>query len=339
MEIMRLFAAFLLAISVFGQSEPPSPAPRPAAHASQKKAESERSKAAADEDATKQLTSAINRLTAEIASENEQRSRTPNNDKPPSNWWAIANSILITLFTAVLAVVAVLQWRAMDRQANIADRQTEIADKQTEIAEEQLELTKTAQAIQDLDRFHGDNRYAEQLALAKENAATTKQTADAALLNARAVINSERPWIVVSTETPSENHFCFKAKCYGRTPAKIIENYGQYLVTRGSRKLPLPPQYQPNNSVAYPRFFTRDDGSLTVFDFPVTAIRDNNQLMWEPIANLNDTLWFFGKIVYTDPVSKEVDGSPILHVTSWCFSYSTGGYVFKDGPPDYNIYT
>jgi hypothetical protein len=206
---MRLFALVLIMFFAFRQqSQPPTPTPTPppSAHANQKKPRPEQQQTRPDDQTTENLTTAIQQLTAEIAAYNQQQSGTPYKDESSAKWWSIGNSLLITLFTAVLAIVAVLQWKAMRRQADIADTQANIS-------KEQLAITKAAEALHKEEKWtevtegirerrRSDERYTEQLELAKDNAATAKQSADAAQVSAKLAKDalrlqelSEKQWI------------------------------------------------------------------------------------------------------------------------------------------------
>jgi hypothetical protein len=200
---MRLCVVLLFATFTFVQSQPPTPTPTKTAHANQKKTTPEQSQRTANDEATKQLTSAINQLSAVIAARNQQQSGTPYEDKSPAKWWTIANTILITVFTGALAGVAVFQWLTMRRQADIADRQTGIIGKQAEIAADQLAITKAADARYDTEKMaeeiegirerrRSDERYTEQLELAKENTTIAKKAADAANRNIDLIVNKEK---------------------------------------------------------------------------------------------------------------------------------------------------
>jgi hypothetical protein len=200
---MRLFLPLFLTFFAVGQqSQAPVPTPAKTVHNHQAKGNSKEKKPSSSDEATKQLASAINQLTAEIVARNQAQSRTPDPTQTQADWWTKANTISIPVFTLALTVLAFLQWRAMHRQANISDKQAGIAekqngiaDKQREIAAEQLQITKTAEV-------HGDERYAEQITLAGANASAAKQSADAALQLAQATKrsvklqeNTQRQWV------------------------------------------------------------------------------------------------------------------------------------------------
>jgi hypothetical protein len=217
---MRPFPLLLLALFTFGQhSQPPSPTPSKATHVKQEKSKPEEQQTERNERAAKELTSAILQLRAEIAAWNQQQAAAANKDDASAKWIR-RNAFAVTFFTAILAVVAILQWRAMHRQANIADRQTALAEKQTEIGEkqadiaaEQLRITQAAETRRDLEKMEEENkrgvenqiadkRYLEQLTLAKDNAYAAKKSADAAQASTKVAVEllklqevAQKQWI------------------------------------------------------------------------------------------------------------------------------------------------
>lgn len=180
------FALFFTLFAVNQQSQPPSPAPRKPAHTNQSGASPEQKKTSANDQTTTDLISAMNQLTAAMAAENQQQSREQTDKKSPSDGWAIANAILVTIFTGALAILAFLQWKAMHRQADIYDRQREILDKQAEISAKQLSIIESEKDV-------ANQRYSEQLELATKQANTARQSADV-------LIASERAWVSVTID-------------------------------------------------------------------------------------------------------------------------------------------
>jgi hypothetical protein len=79
----------------------------------------------------------------------------------------------------------------------------------------------------------------------KEQTQASKVAADAALLNAQAVINAERPWLVVSVDPDKGNPELFRFGCLnqGRTPAKVISVSVKACFVKDQYALPIPPDY------------------------------------------------------------------------------------------------
>jgi hypothetical protein len=71
-------------------------------------------------------------------------------------------------------------------------------------------------------------------------ALAAKAGAEAALLNAQAVINAERAWIVIDVESPAPNQFNFIATNTGRIPADVKSIWATSIVTKNREKLNVP---------------------------------------------------------------------------------------------------
>ncbi len=94
------------------------------------------------------------------------------------------------------------------------------------IAEQARETAKATQAVRDSIPLQRD-------------------AANAALLNAEAVINAERPWVVVFYHSWKDGTFGFSAANKGRTPANIISFAVGYTCLSNAKQLPPEPEYGP----------------------------------------------------------------------------------------------
>jgi hypothetical protein len=118
-DVSRLILVAVAAVGVvYSQSQPPSPTPREAQHTDENKTHPEQAKDTTDDNSTNRLITAIDKVSAEIAAGNQQESRAYGKDKAPTDWWAVASTVLMTIFTGALAWLAYLQWGAMKSQAN-----------------------------------------------------------------------------------------------------------------------------------------------------------------------------------------------------------------------------
>jgi hypothetical protein len=179
-----------------------------------------------------------------------------------------------------------------------------------------------------------------------------KASADAALLNAQALINAERPWIIVTAKRKDDNDvFMVYGELQGRTPAKIISGWGNHIIVPeilGERStaidnLPDEPPYKPEGTeIPYEILAVPGQTPFSIYVFPVyTRIKPNFEL-WRKIENFEEVLFLFGRLVYTDTLTKDPDGKPTEHETRWCFKYIPSkpeGMITKSGKPSYNRYT
>jgi hypothetical protein len=183
-----------------------------------------------------------------------------------------------------------------------------------------------------------------QTSSAEAAAGAAAECARAALLQAQAIIHSERPWILVTVE-PSrikENSFTVIATNRGRTPARIIETSDRSRITIDEMHLPGTPEYRneersapftliillPGESTAI-KLFCRDD---------VKGLCDSGE-GFKRIETWEEKVFLYGKVVYEDLIAPA--GSQV-HESNWCYWYIHGrqksGLVIA-GPPEYNLRT
>jgi hypothetical protein len=103
-------------------------------------------------------------------------------------------TLLLAVFTAVLAIVSIGQGYFLRQQSH-------------HLQVHGVELRRLASA-------------------ARDNAEAAKSAADFALLNAKAVINAERAWIMVQPTSHKREVYTFTAGNVGQTPAKLIRSFG-----------------------------------------------------------------------------------------------------------------
>lgn len=136
--------------------------------------------------------------------------------------WTISDRLsliydVVTIIAATVAILALMQIRAQAKAMREQLDQMKAAGKQTDdliaVARDQAKALGTA-------------------------AKAAQESADAALLNAQAIINSERPWVFVRAEISPDNilpapgsqsmlpsYIAFSTVNSGRTPAEVIYGY------------------------------------------------------------------------------------------------------------------
>jgi hypothetical protein len=169
-------------------------------------------------------------------------------------------------------------------------------------------------------------------------------SAQAALLNAQAIIDSGRPWLLISAEASrsSENSFTVMATNRGRSPAKIISSVEQIVIAVDETHLPIPPAYKtvepggpfvpiillPGESTVI-KPFSRDD---------LKAICETKETL-KRVEYWEEKVYIYGKVVYRDLIATTDKQD---HETAWCCWYIHGrqksGLVVA-GPPEYNLHT
>lgn len=166
-------------------------------------------------------------------------------------------------------------------------------------------------------------------------------SAQAALAQTQAIVDSERPWIVVRVE-PSltkENSFRVMATNRGRTPAGIISLVDQVRIAVDETNLPESPEYEsvksgarqepivllPSESVAIKAFSREDVRSVCKTTEEFEKIE-----LWEM------NIFLYGRVTYRDLMASP---EKQLHETDWCYWYIHGekkSALSIAGSPEYN---
>lgn len=186
-----------------------------------------------------------------------------------------------------------------------------------------------------------DEQFAQQLQV-------SQNAANAALLNATAIINSERPWIVVTLIRHENAKYYFKGgeqevfgirytpvfKNYGRTLAQIISIRICSRVINSIESLPAVPEYVDGLPAAFqnalliiPRGRWKDEYT----DVSVIVLPEQ----FENIKSGRQLFICFGRIEYRDVLKPDV-----LHETrfSFVYRYRINDFVIE-GPSGYTKYT
>ena len=193
-------------------------------------------------------------------------------------------------------------------------------------------------ALSTLKKVERQTRVAEAMVEAAAN------SAQAALLHAQAVVDSERPWLVITVEPSinNKNAFTVLATNRGRTPARIISTLEGVKIAPDEAQLPETPEYDEVVSSAplVPiilltgesttlKSFSRDDASA----LPKTQEEVRRLETWD------DKIFIHGKVTYWDLIAPP---DQQIHTTDWCCWYIHGrqksGLVIA-GPPKYNLHT
>jgi hypothetical protein len=146
-----------------------------------------------------------------------------------------------------------------------------------------------------------------------------QDAASAAKLSAYAVIRSERPWIVITVESPRTNEFTFRATNAGRTPANIVAMWAGELRVDRDEVLNLPEGYY-NEEHLFGSFtgLLPSTATCTIGSYSIETLRrlDSTEMWINSIANSISTVYFWGRISYRDVFNVE----PIAHhETKWLY--------------------
>ena len=181
-----------------------------------------------------------------------------------------------------------------------------------------------------------------------EVGAATAQAAldasDAALAQNQAMVEAERPWILITIEPflTMENSFKVMATNRGRTPARIVGTVDLVGVAPDETHLPETPVFDndepgtllepvillPGESLGIRRFSRGD----------VPLICKTREEM-ETIERWEEKIFVFGRVTYRDMISVP---DKKLYQTDWCCRYIHGekeSAMVVSGPPKYNKHT
>jgi hypothetical protein len=147
----------------------------------------------------------------------------------------------------------------------------------------------------------------------------TRRAAEAALLNAQAVIVAERPWMIVDLVTPTDIagiHPIYDISCFnrGQTPARITDcRMGHRFIDDPERLTLTASDYHPV-VMPFPTLKASDKG------FRATRVIPGE--IWKERSQEDKFIMFFGYTLYEDVFPTEENGGFGKHETHWCFAYS-----------------
>jgi hypothetical protein len=181
-------------------------------------------------------------------------------------------------------------------------------------------------------------RHTEAGAAAAQAALDTAQTA---LTQTQAIVNSERPWIVVRVE-PSltkENTFRLMATNRGRSPARIVSLVDQVQIAVDETNLPAAPEYENTKPAARPEpIVLLPSESVAIKTFSRDDVRGicKTTEEFERIELWEKNIFLYGRVSYRDML---VSSEKPAHETDWCYWYIHGdkkSALSIAGTPEYN---
>jgi hypothetical protein len=156
--------------------------------------------------------------------------------------------------------------------------------------------------------------------------------AKAALLSVQAVINTERPWIVVRVERKGGSEFIFTATNVGRTPAEIVAIQTSIpTFVEAKAGLPETPQHANNILDINEPFLLPPTDTTNLVRFNINAWGEHRMA---GVTSGRVSAFIFGRIAYLD-LTEKATGVHTVHETCWCRWYVPvkGGNFINDGYP------
>lgn len=199
-------------------------------------------------------------------------------------------------------------------------------------------------AIQTLKKIERQGKYAESAAdaAAKSSDAAAK-SAEAALLHAQAIINAERPWVLI-TIVPSrsiENGFTVIATNRGRGPAQVTAAVDEIRIAVDETQLPPVPEYRPQDAeVPFVSIILLPGEFMNLKSFCRDDVKPlcGSDEAFRRIENWEERIFLYGTVTYRDLAAP---ADMPAHETGWCCRYIHGrqksGLVMA-GSHEYNVH-
>jgi hypothetical protein len=172
------------------------------------------------------------------------------------------------------------------------------------------------------------------LGILKDHADHFYKLAEATSLNAKALINSERPWVDVIPIEVGPGEWRFEATNHGRTPAEIVSTCCRFEI-KLIDGLTEPPLYK-DRAEPYKRFiFPRESPPVPVGTMPITMMLAACPQESDVLSGAQ-TFVIVGRVVYYDVLNRI--GPP--HETRYCYGWNfRDNSLFSMGPSEYHGHT
>lgn len=177
----------------------------------------------------------------------------------------------------------------------------------------------------------------EQAAIMERQTKAAEDTAKSALLNAQAVINSERPWVSFFA-THSQGVYTFRAANMGRTPAEII-SYSKNVIFADPSALTSEPKYGteivPPLTILAPGKGLNDQ-NLELATYDVASLITNNPDHAISLIAGKEAIILLFRIFYRSTLAQLTS---IPYETRMCFVWRPNSPPEVGGPTQYNRHT
>ncbi|MGA9587731.1 MAG: type II secretion system protein [Terracidiphilus sp.] len=166
------------------------------------------------------------------------------------------------------------------------------------------------------------------------------QCANAALESSQAIVDSGRPWIVVTVEPflTVEHGFKVMATNRGRTPARILAKSDCVKIAPDETKLPATPDFESGKSATpFEPIILLPGESAGIRPFRRADVRSYcaSDEQFKRVEKWEEKLFMFGRVIYRDLISPLDQPN---HETDWCcwYVYGDKDALVIAGPPEYN---
>jgi hypothetical protein len=166
------------------------------------------------------------------------------------------------------------------------------------------------------------------------------QCANAALESSQAIVDSGRPWIVVTVEPflTVEHGFKVMATNRGRTPARILAKSDCVKIAPDETKLPATPDFDSGKSATpFEPIILLPGESAGIRPFRRADMRSycSSDEQFKRVEKWEEKLFMYGRVIYRDLISPLDQPN---HETDWCcwYVYGDKDALVIAGPPEYN---
>ena len=166
------------------------------------------------------------------------------------------------------------------------------------------------------------------------------QCANASLESSQAIVDSGRPWIVVTVEPllTVEHGFKVMATNRGRTPARIMAKADCVKVVTDETELPAVPDYDSGKSATpFEPIILLPGETAGIRPFRRTDVRSYcaSDEQFKRLEKWEEKLYVYGRVIYRDLISPMDQPN---HETDWCcwYVYADKDALVLSGPAEYN---
>jgi len=166
------------------------------------------------------------------------------------------------------------------------------------------------------------------------------QCANAALESSQAIVDSGRPWIVITIEPflSVEHGFKVMATNRGRTPARILAKADCVKIAKDETELLSPPDYDSGKSATpFEPIILLPGETAGIRPFRRSDVRSycSSDEQLKRLERWEEKLFVYGRVIYRDLISPMDQPN---HETDWCcwYVYGDKDALVLAGPPEYN---
>lgn len=239
--------------------------------------------------------------------------------------------------TGWYAVISHKTLKAIEGQGESGAKQLTIAQDSVEALNNQVREMQSARA-QTQDLIGQASRQAEGLysvvGAIKQSLQFSEVTANAALINAMAIIKSDRAQIVCKWRKIGDSIFNLCIENCGKTPAPIVDVDIHTTTPPITESLPEVPRYL-DQRVLQARILCAEEKWCDAVGFTVEMSANGFPTLWDNIAHQKIRCWIWGRVRY-----KDIFNTDEIHETRFCFFYESRINSFiVGGPAGYTQYT